>query len=142
MRRLQIDLPYSGQTELPPIVRLSILNAGQVTRDRSKLSCTHYELAHGELEQYQGVDLRETLRSHESMTVVLEEMSADDHLRHRYRSRLDPLANDRGDLLEEPRLLGKRSQYRAGSWSGSSAIRLSPPRIRACGFPALGSSRR
>ena len=29
-----------------------------------------------------------------------------------------------------------------GGWSGSSAIRLSPPRIRACGFPALGSSRR
>jgi hypothetical protein len=28
------------------------------------------------------------------------------------------------------------------SWSGSSAIRLSPPRIRACGWPALDSSRR
>src|SRR5712692_10250609 len=27
-------------------------------------------------------------------------------------------------------------------WSGSSAIRLSPPQIRASGFPALGSSRR
>ena len=26
-------------------------------------------------------------------------------------------------------------------WSGSSAIRLSPPQIRASGFPALGSSR-
>src|SRR5262249_18662038 len=29
---------------------------------------------------------------------------------------------------------------RLGSWSSSSAIRLSPSLIRACGFPALGSS--
>ena len=29
----------------------------------------------------------------------------------------------------------------AGGWSGSSAIGLSPPQIRACGFPALGASR-
>src|SRR2546425_12917503 len=34
------------------------------------------------------------------------------------------------------------ARYPRRWWSGSSAIRLSPPRIRACGFPALGSSRR
>jgi hypothetical protein len=28
-----------------------------------------------------------------------------------------------------------------GSWSSSSAIRLSPSQIRTCGFPAYGSSR-
>jgi hypothetical protein len=33
-------------------------------------------------------------------------------------------------------------RFTQGSWSGSSAIRLSPPQIRASGFPALGSSRR
>src|SRR3989442_2869094 len=35
-----------------------------------------------------------------------------------------------------------RSHFSNWGWWGSSAIRLSPPRIRACGFPALGSSRR
>src|SRR5207245_1870987 len=43
------------------------------------------------------------------------------------------------------RLEGARKWWAAKDsrwWSGSSAIRLSPPRIRACGFPALGSSRR
>jgi hypothetical protein len=29
-----------------------------------------------------------------------------------------------------------------GEWSSSSAIRLSPSQIRACGLPALGSSQR
>jgi hypothetical protein len=43
------------------------------------------------------------------------------------------------EKVEEAREVEARRQRR---WSGSSAIRLSPPRIRACGFPALGSSRR
>jgi hypothetical protein len=32
-------------------------------------------------------------------------------------------------------------RLRQGLWSSSSAIRLSPSQIRACGFPAPGSSR-
>src|SRR5439155_11840816 len=51
-----------------------------------------------------------------------------------------------------PKRSGKSGRYlrvlncasEKGLWwrSGSSAIRLSPPQIRASGFPALGSSRR
>ena len=55
---------------------------------------------------------------------------------HRFEQwETSPMAND-------ARLPRNRHPDIGDHRSGSSAIRLSPPRIRACGFPALGSSRR
>ena len=51
-----------------------------------------------------------------------------------------PLLDDKPQLEFDPTKVLISARRTAGNWSSSSAIRLSPSQIRACRFPAPGSS--